>query len=703
MHLNFNQLSFHRSSSKQKMRIYLVCIAIFLIKSCDAFWKWADEFKKKTDPSSGKQSRVAPVDIPVDLTFPDSMEIVEANNIVASGFISALYSSDDTPFMFKTILRNGRPFYPCDTIEFINLPSPNPSPFVGGPVFKLMKGLYNGKFAWQNGDEFLSFIPNNEHGTWIVGSEAGVDSGYVFIKPNTETLVPISAEMGSVKWHWLMHSAWQAYADARLVCRDEQTPVLETQSYYEIEYFDIENNSPQRSYFIPGQPPHLLPEGGQELAVSGMYLDKRQMKWIPLKNLNVLAAMGQPNLIRESNKSPVSIGHLINEEHGAVGWRLTFRYALGFDTAKTELSFLHDRLGPKNGYSIARLSSSQLEAYSTNMHNTLTTIAVGDFVWLWFSIDSQDADKDAVTDISPGRQAERHDELLLECISIAGDRAVFSYYGSDRVKTMRRSILSRDTDFVLMERSSADGTDKSVVRMMFSLGDVELKVHGVYNIGADVVSFIKTYLNEKEGALGGLPACFMYHAAVSLPRALVYAAEIVCVLMGSKPMAMIQYLTPSDHQWKFPLVQKLAMKILSTKLTHPDLIDVNATITTLGKDKTLILHRSNRKYLVDLLLPLGEAQALHPGPYLDHNNLRYSQQQQIYNAWWNGFILGYPTSFIDSYCMTFQSDLNREERMEQIANAKANAERYFRENNLDPVKIGAGLDPPVDKLIWSYL
>ena len=108
-----------------------------------------------------------------------------------------------------------------------------------------------------------------------------------------------------------------------------------------------------------------------------------------------------------------------------------------------------------------------------------------------------------------------------------------------------------------------------------------------------------------------VPGCFLYHSSLSLPSPLVYAAEIVCLLMGAKPVVMIQYATPSEHQWKFPLVQQLVRAIAATVLTSgiKDYSDddsppeLGIRIFSYRNDKSLILFRKNRKYLVDALIP----------------------------------------------------------------------------------------------------
>ena len=57
-------------------------------------------------------------------------------------------------------------------------------------------------------------------------------------------------------------------------------------------------------------------------------------------------------------------------------------------------------------------------------------------------------------------------------------------------------------------------------------------------------------------------------------------------------------------------------------------------------------------------MPQGKkAQALHPLPYPDDKDPYPDWQEQIYNAWWNGYIIGYPERFIDSYCETFHNGL----------------------------------------------
>ena len=66
-----------------------------------------------------------------------------------------------------------------------------------------------------------------------------------------------------------------------------------------------------------------------------------------------------------------------------------------------------------------------------------------------------------------------------------------------------------------------------------------MNIDGAFFLGKDLLGFIRRYLVYKDGTLADLPSCYLYHAGVSLPVSLVYAAEIVCVLMGAKAIAMV--------------------------------------------------------------------------------------------------------------------------------------------------------------------
>jgi hypothetical protein len=195
----------------------------------------------------------------------------------------------------------------------------------------------------------------------------------------------------------------------------------------------------------------------------------------------------------------------------------------------------------------------------------------------------------------------------------------------------------------------------------------------------------------------------MYHASVLIPDPLVYAAEILCLLIGSKPVTMIQFTSSTDQQWKFPLVTELSQAILHAKMFIGDKFDIDYRVHEYRDSETLILYRRHRSYLVDYLLPFNQSQALHPMPYPDNDNPLPDWQKQIYNSWWNGYVLGYPSRFIDSYCESFHNGLDYEDKKIQINKAKIAVKKHFNDNHRAAVEIKYGLDKPVMEEFWKYV
>lgn len=537
------------------MRIIAIIVLLIGCIGISAFWKRDKNQAKQKQESetievTADSNTVPSIDnlITLDQQFtPGKFNLLrDAAFPLSSGFISGdiIGAGASIPFMFKISSRVDKPSYPCRSVEFVNLPDPNPSPFVAGNKFNLMKELYNGKFAWTNGREFLSFIAGDDHGTWIVGNKPGVDSGYVFIKPSGESLTPVSStgtgSGWSTSWHWLdAGRKWTPFESAALICREDILSLAvsnqnRAQYYYNMEYFDTETKESFNSYFIPGMfsVGEVIPPAETE----GLFYDMKRNIWRPLKDLKIVASMGEPSVIRDSTGA-IGLGHLVNEEHGPTGWRLTFRYAKGFNKNRNEVSIIYDRFGIQTvGYELASLSLSQLEVYNSNLMQSLSKVSRGDYLWLWFSLDSKNSTLADVKDISPGESVEKSDEILLECIQVSEERAVFQYHVSERYKTMRQSVLDMDTKFIVMSKSK---TNPSTVE--FTMASVPLKIQGGFHLGSDIISFIRQYLSEKEGAVGKMSSCYMYHAAVSLPKPLVYAAEFICVLIGSKPVTLVRY------------------------------------------------------------------------------------------------------------------------------------------------------------------
>lgn len=141
-------------------------------------------------------------------------------------------------------------------------------------------------------------------------------------------------------------------------------------------------------------------------------------------------------------------------------------------------------------------------------------------------------------------------------------------------------------------------------------------------------------------------------------------------------------------------MQELVRAIVSAKIQLGSALDLSYETFRYRNDETLIIYRTDRKYLVDNLLPHQQAQALHPVPYPDDSRLLQDEREQIYNSAWNGFVLGYPGFFVESYCESFHNGLSLEEKRKQLALA----EHHFQQKMLQgkhpkpAIKLGS-IDP----------
>ena len=82
---------------------------------------------------------------------------------------------------------------------------------------------------------------------------------------------------------------------------------------------------------------------------------------------------------------------------------------------------------------------------------------------------------------------------------------------------------------------SSGGTAGSYI-----MNNIHVEMLGVVNIGGDVIEWIHDYLKTHDGILNPeISSCFFYHGGMTIPDALVYAAEIVCLLIGAKPLTLV--------------------------------------------------------------------------------------------------------------------------------------------------------------------
>lgn len=323
-------------------------------------------------------------------------------------------------------------------------------------------------------------------------------------------------------------------------------------------------------------------------------------KWRLLSDVHVIATVGQPVLLSGGSTDPSRSYAvvLVSDENGPGRFRLTFRNykfppsrqqeqqeaALSSDGTATlfgqrspatirvskqsavaageeEWSLLvgsdnvravtdfgdhADRTG-SGELVLSPLTASLQMGVLRSIKHDIGGIKTGDYVWIWYS-GGVVAEKGAVG--ASSGDDDSVDELLLRCMSRTDSLLVFEYFPTHRQDQMRQSRLSKDTEFVSMQLTSCamEGHDlrgcSSVAAMLtLSFRNTTIALHGLIPIGRDALGYLHRHLVHKEGTPNGMSSCYMYHAAVSMPQALIYAAEILCVLIGSKPVTLVNDLS----------------------------------------------------------------------------------------------------------------------------------------------------------------
>ena len=481
----------------------------------------------------------------------------------------------------------------CKSVSFINVPENTTSPLMKGETFDLILGdLYNGRYGWTNGVDYLSYFPSSDdsspYGTWLLGNKPGVDSGYAFIKPSHDTLVPIDVRQS--EWHWLEGKNWVKRPAIKVVCNDHQYDQdylgkeYIPNHFYQVEYFvgstihsgyytpahmKISSQSPLLSNLTKSEQKMLLSLNAPSLW-SDSKLDKINTGTVG--KFKVLCHLGGATMIVDDSGKSV-IGHLIQDEvrGSGSGWSLIFRKVQGAlsdeiksgSKSQVEIFVEISSKGSIDGYSLRPLSSEEESDYMMPMKRSVGTSKKGDYLWVWYSvlpekvtqyISSRSADvnldgsgSESISSSSSKlieRNIEEGIEVLLECVASSDSKIIFKYYLADRRDAMRQSVLSKETQYFTYTKSfdslSANKEIEISNGIMLDQTNSEIKMNAIFFIGADVIGFIRNYLDYKEN-WNGLSSCFLYHAAVTLPRPLVYAAEILCVLTGAKAVTLVRY------------------------------------------------------------------------------------------------------------------------------------------------------------------
>ena len=540
----------------------------------------------------------------------------------------------------------------CEGIHFVSFPSRLES-----PEFKTVPGRSaNGRPFFTNGHYLLSYILPSQgrpYGTWIVGDAPGVDRGIGYMVAPLPHLVPCFNV--SALWRWIEDSLWVEAPDTHTTCIHPSPNAHLLDAHYLLD-------KSLQSMLV------VVSEDAQG------YLDSDGADWgdISLRR-ETLVPFGAPSLVVNEG-GPECAGTLVNSEFLHFGWRLMFHC---HSNGLTEVFVNLTDSGLEQGTSVSPLTEEARGTHLSRQWDALLSAKRGQFFWLFYRNGGVVATTRVIT---------------VECTASQHGTVLFKIYPDDRREVMRRSLLTyMDELFVVLANHSA------------LLGDHEVEIASALSFGSDSIQWIRKYLIRHEGRFGNLPSCFLYHAAIAMPAPFVYAAEIICVLIGSKPIVMIQVSSSSDHQLKFPLVKFLSHRIVNSVKQIPD-FPLGYFKSIYHSDETLVIFNKKQALLAELLVPYRQAQALHIAPYPDDpaDNDRIFEIQ-IYNSWWNGFVLGYPERFIDSYCLDFHNEISTIERGRLMRNAKSDILSVFSEYNLTAAPIQIGLNEDVGFAFWQSL
>lgn len=487
----------------------------------------------------------------------------------------------------------------CETVEFLNLPKSLNT--LASNAFKQVDKKYNQHVAYSNGKEYLSYVDEGDHGTWILGMNPGVDSGFVYIRPKHDTLVPVGLEPES-KWKWSVEKEWIAYEEIRLVCRDyvdEDLPSASSNVFFQVGLYNGNNEDLSKLIMVPS---------ATSITDAIAFSLSSDDEGLVLRDFKLICSMGKVVRVTDGDNNRSSLARLVNHELGAdQSWRITLRRAdshLHFSennpipkmAASLKNNFQDDKTWndkaeirmrlKSDGTIIENLSlqplrkSEYLRNYRRQV-NDIKQTQVGDYLWTWLrhsysrnitsALLGATAASGEEEPIAP--TSDSIEEVFLLCVGKSDTHWLFRLYPFNRRDQMEQSILTRDTEVVQIaitpphasSSQTCDNSNKhSLLTEFESLHDYNVSsldrvsVHiesgadlvtkhyhllDVMFVGRNPMQLIKNYIYEKEGVLAeDVSSCYMYHAGVSIPASLIYATEVMCVLVGAKPVNLVSIL-----------------------------------------------------------------------------------------------------------------------------------------------------------------
>jgi hypothetical protein len=484
----------------------------------------------------------------------------DESELIASGFLLGRVANRDK-IALRVITTNNMAVS-LQSFQLANVPA---AANIKTKIFHLVPDLMaGGRNVWSNGVNYCFFIVNPAdskapYGTWLIGQHVGVDAGVAYFKPNRPSMSPLLDEIDGPKWHYLLGKDWVEDRSIQVVNIGED-PLLYLR-FSKVEYADDDQMT---TSFVLLTDPYNLGFDKQSLGAILASLmdhdevpppspgtdypilwDEQTASW---KDLVVLQTIpfGVPRVLSTSarNGRTEAVVHLVNAEYLNFNWRLSFRLTNNGD--EIEKMIMLDNNFLSDEYYIAgaidfktRKSNDLMQVYQKNLQASIGNIKVGQYAWLWYQ-----------SSLFLGRGCHGtvcDNNLILKCITAMNsswsgvqdkspyhsDILIFQYFEADRRDTMARSALSISTSYIIAT------WNRTLNQYEIKIEDIPLVVHTVFVIG-EPIKWIADHLTTHERVLTpSLSSCFFYHSGVTLPQQFIYAAEVICVLMGAKPVAMV--------------------------------------------------------------------------------------------------------------------------------------------------------------------
>ena len=522
------------------------------------------------------------------VVFCISCDVCSALDYLSSGFAHVKLNDGRNTRETFLIEDSYRVPVSVETFEFNHIPpyvkEKNFSPFT------LMKGkLINEKQVFYNGEYYIFFLSNTEpHGTWLLGDQLGVDSGIAYLRPDVHTLVPVDMESAKTSWSFLKDGKWVVESEVRVVVGEPgytqsgesdsdggvTEGIVDRVQYHSISYYVQEVCTPSILLMTPintvqamdsTQFFHFssaltlpLPQGSWRLDQYPLFWNLQTKEWTSL-TLDFVIPRGTPvRLIENKNKntdegddstsksksgtdlmqkrdkeqgSSSQIVQLVGNEQEGNGWRLFLRVAGKDAGSALEMKLSLSKTGLPSHFKIKSLKKNHMNSHVKKQNQKIMLLEEGSYLWLWFHAEPRTVGESSYLTLASG-------DFLLKCIGKSAtpgaERYVVEYHYSHRRVALERSVLSLTTSLITAT------WNQDINALEWSLDGAPLLVDAIFTLGPDPVSWLRDYLMAHENFLApGLSSCFMYHGGLSMPQQLIYAAEVVCVLIGAKPMTMV--------------------------------------------------------------------------------------------------------------------------------------------------------------------